>query len=93
MTLDLGAAVEAAVDSALKARVDEVSQHQLVAAILAKPFIVLPEDLMIVLGIGRSTAFELVQGSDFPKTVKVGRQRLLRTALLLEWLQAREGAA
>lgn len=51
-----------------------------------------PEDLMPLLGIGRSTAYELVNRRDFP-TVRVGRKILIPRDAFERWLEAQTAEA
>lgn len=50
------------------------------------------EDLMPLLGIGRSTAYELVNRRDFP-TVRVGRKILIPRDAFERWLEAQTAEA
>ena len=51
-----------------------------------------PEDLCPLLGIGRSTAYELVNRRDFP-TIRVGRKILIPRDAFEKWLEAQTAEA
>ena len=51
-----------------------------------------PEDLIPLLGIGRSTAYELVNRRDFP-AIRVGRKLLIPRDAFDRWLEAQTAEA
>ena len=51
-----------------------------------------PEDLMPLLGIGRSTAYNLVNQASFP-TIRVGRKLLIPRDAFERWLEAQTAEA
>jgi len=62
------------------------AQAELTTAILAKPILHLPEDLMTIVGCGRSAAYVLMRHPNFCPTFTVARQRLCRTGEFLACL-------
>ena len=54
-------------------------EAQLVTAILAKPILALPQDLMVIADCKKSTAYKLAQHPDFPATFTIARQTFVKT--------------
>ncbi len=46
-------------------------------------------DIMSVLGLSRTTVYDLLQEDDFP-TIEIGKRRLVRKEKLFEWIDAHE---
>ena len=59
---------------------------ELITAILAKPILHLPEDLMSIAGCEKSTAYKIMTHCCFPMTFTLGRQRFCRTADFMDAL-------
>ncbi|WP_223421202.1 hypothetical protein [Tateyamaria pelophila] len=66
------------------------AKTELVKTILQKPVMIFPDDIQLVLGIGRSTAFNLAKDdASFPMMSKVGARSILRTDRFMEWLEGK----
>ena len=83
------AAVRETVEAVLKERDEAIQKHELIAAVLRKPLLFVPDDLQVVFSIGRSAAFDLADGAGFPPTSKIGRKRFVETAALMEWVRGK----
>lgn len=56
-----------------------IAEANLVTALLAKPVLALPDDLMVLTGCEKSTAYKIMQHPDFPETFVLARQKFCRT--------------
>ena len=56
-----------------------IVEANLVTAILAKPLLALPQDLMVLTGCQKSTAYKIQASSAFPATFTLARQTFVRT--------------
>jgi len=90
-------ALEAQMTKAVREAVaDEVGRTQsltakteLINSILQKPVMIFPDDIMMVLGIGRSTAFNLAKDPDFPRMSKLGARSILMTPLFMSYVEGK----
>ena len=56
-----------------------IAQANLVTALLAKPLLALPQDLMVIADCEKSTAYKIMTHADFPTTFTLARQKFVRT--------------
>ncbi len=66
--------------------VAKTAEANLITALLAKPLLHLPDDLMVLCGCEKSTAYKIMGHDDFPATFTLGRQRFCRTDEFMEAL-------
>ena len=86
----LAAAVKQAVEAKSHKLRGGIAINELIVSTLAKPVLTFPDDVMAVLGVGRSTAFDLVKTDDtFPARSSVGRRQFVSTAAFMAWLRGR----
>ncbi len=71
-----------------------IAVNEMIVSTLRKPILSFPEDVQLVLGLGRSTAFALINDdATFPARSKVGRKQFVRTDRFLAWLESKSGVA
>ena len=85
---------DAVAEEAHKLR-SEADNNELICSALKKPLLVFPDDVSLVLGMGRTTAFGLPKDdASFPARIAVGRRQFVATARFMSWLASKEvGAA
>jgi hypothetical protein len=64
-----------------------IAQANLVTALLAKPVLALPNDLMVLTGCEKSTAYKIMAHPKFPETFVLARQKFCCTAEFMAALQ------
>lgn len=97
MQINLEETLTHAVKDAVRAEAHKlqgaVALNDHITSILAKPIMRFPDDVMTVLGTGRTTTFELAKDPDFPPVPEVGRRRVIRTPAFMGYLDAKAEVA
>ncbi len=71
-----------------------IAVNDAIVSILNKPMMTYPGDIQTVLGLGRTTVFNLVNDDKtFPPISTVGRRQFVSTEKFMTWLASKERVA